>query len=534
MSELSQKLVGLLSRWQDIPGVAACIIVGDQEPLFACAGYSSLEHQLKIDISTRFNIASVSKQFTGFATRLLEKRGLLKLDDPLLKHLPDLPSTYQEIQIHHLLHHTSGFRDMYNLQAYAGFRRDDVHTREQLLALTRRQTALNFIPGDRFTYNNTGFIMLAEIVHKLTGLSMRQFLESELFAPLGMHNTFLCDNHKEMIPNFAGHYNLMEDGLYTKAFENVSVSGSTNIITSILDFSRWLQNYTAPRLEPAVMMGLNLTHPFNNGSPNSYACGLEISERGGKTLWTHGGGAGGFRSEMIFVPADRVAVGILSNNGSMDAATLGNLVLGLVLPELAPAHQTASIKSSAFSEREGKDLPGYYQMPNGLLATVESEEDQLFIHTPFYPTRVPLIKTGDKSYKIQLLNADLVPEYDEQGKLIAFNSNSPIGAMRAVKLPPVELDQQMVSEFTGRYFNEELLNMWEVGLTGGSLVIFHPHFPEIKLFPVLKDEFSSETENFDHIKFIRNADQHVIALEMSGDRAFNIRFNKVREIGYLS
>jgi hypothetical protein len=225
---------------------------------------------------------------------------------------------------------------------------------------------------------------------------------------------------------------------------------------------------------------------------------------------------------------------VLSNNGSMDAATLGSKILGLVLPALAPKSQAGAVQSVAISEREGKDLPGYYQMPDGLLATVELEEDQLYIHTPFYPTRIPLKKTGDKAYKIELLNADLVPELDEHGKLIAFNSNSPIGALRAVKLPPVQLDGQALAEFTGRYMNEELLNQWEVGLVNGGLAIFHPHFPEMKLFPVLKDEFSSDTENFDRIKFIRNTNHQVIALEMSGDRAFNIRFNKIREISYCS
>lgn len=533
MNNLQDGIAELISPWREIPGVAVSIVVQDQEPVLAYSGYSNLENQLMINEATRFNIASVSKQFTGFIIRLLESRGMLKLDDPLLKYLPDLPATYQEILIHHLLHHTSGFRDMYNLQAYAGFRRDDVHTREQLLALTRRQSALNFKPGDRFTYNNTGFVMMAEIVHQLTGMTMRQFLEKEIFTPLGMNNTFLCDNHKEMIPNFAGHYNLMEDGSYTKAFENVSVSGSTNIITSMRDFSRWLSNYTDPRLEPAVMMGLDLTHAFNSGEMNSYACGLEISERNGKKLWTHGGGAGGFRSQMIFVPEDRIAVGVISNNGSMDASTLGYKLLDLVLPGMGiKGKGTAGSKSVAFSEHEGLDLPGYYRLPDGLLATVEAVDDQLMIHTPFYPTRVPLKKIGEKLYKIELLNSDLVPEYDEHGKLIAFNSNSPIGVLRAVKLPPVELDEQALSEYTGRYMNEELLNAWEVGLVNGSLALFHPHFPEIKLFAVLKDEFSSETENFERLKFIRNAENQVIALEFSGDRAFNIRFRRVEQVIY--
>ena len=178
-------------------------------------------------------------------------------------------------------------------------------------------------------------------------------------------------------------------------------------------------------------------------------------------------------------------------------------------------------------------MPGYYSLPDGLLATIQSEEDRLYIQSPFYPTRVPIIKIGDKSYKIELLNADLRPEYDEHGKLVAFNSSSPIGEQRAIKLPPVEVDQQALVQFTGRYFSEKLLNMWELGLTDGKLTIFHPHFPQIKLFPVLEDEFSSDTENFDRIKFIRNDDNRVVALEISGDRAFNIHFDKVDAISYI-
>jgi CubicO group peptidase (beta-lactamase class C family) len=531
MKELQKELEELIAPWQNIPGVAVCIVFADRPPVFASSGYSSLEYGLRIDPNTRFNIASVSKQFTGFATRLLEKRGLLNLDDPIQKYLPELSQTYKDIQIHHLLHHTSGFRDMYNIQAYAGFRRDDIFTREQLLALTKRQTELNFKPGERFVYNNTGYVMLAEIVRCLTGMDMRHFLEAEIFQPLGMQNTFLCDNHKEMIPNFAGHYNRMESGSYTKAFENVAVSGSTNIITSIVDFSRWLGNYVTPRLEPEVMMGLNLTHPFNNGQENMYACGLELSERAGRKLWTHGGGAGGFRSEMIFVPSEGVAVGVLSNNGSMDAATLGSRVLGLVIPQLMPEGQgSRGVKSVAFSEIEGKDLPGVYRMPDGLLATVEASENQLFIHTPFYPVRLPLIKTDEMRYRIEILNAELVAEYDEHGKVCAFSSKTPLGEMHSIKLPPIELDEAALSEYSGRYWNEELLNMWEVGVTEERLTFFHPHFPEIRFFPVLHDEFSSDTENFEKLKFIRDENHQVTALELSGDRAFNIRFKRVKEV----
>jgi CubicO group peptidase (beta-lactamase class C family) len=531
MNNLQRGLEELIAPWKDIPGVAACVVIKDQETIFACSGYSSLEYNLKIDQNTRFNLASVSKQFTGFAIRLLEKRGLLKLNDPMRKYLPEFPKIYNDIQIQHLLHHSSGLRDMYNIQAYSGFRRDDVHTTEQLIALTMRQTALNFTPGERYMYNNTGYVLMAEIVHRITGMDLRSFLEKELFASLGMTSTTILKDHKQMLPNFAGHYNLMESGEYTKAMENVAVVGSTNIFTTISDFALWLGNYVMPTCEPDVMMGLDLTHPFNDGSMNMYACGLEMVERSGKKIWTHSGGAGGFRTEMIFVPEAGVAVGVLSNNGTMDAVTLGGKILALVLPELAPrATQIAGVPVLDASEKEMKELAGCYRMPDGLLSTVVIAEHKLFIHTPYYPFRLPLLKIGTGHYKIDILGAEMKVEYDQAGTLCAVSSLTPLGPMHADKLPPIDLTEDELREYIGRYWSEELLNMWEVAIKGAHLSLVHPHFPTLELFPVLKDEFSSELENFEKIKFTRAVDGKVNGLEFSGDRALNIHFKRVEQI----
>jgi len=531
MKDLQNELQALIKPWQDMPGVAVCLVSADQPPIFAVSGYASLEYQLPIDLNTRFNLASVSKQFTGFAIRLLEKRGLLSTEDPIRKYLPEMSQTYQAVKVYHLLHHTSGLRCMYNLQAYAGFRRDDIHSREQLLALTNRQSQLNFPPGERYVYNNTGYVLLAEIVERLTGHNFRRFLDMELFEPLGMRSTFLGSDIREVVPGVAGHYNMSEEGVFSKAMENVSVGGSTNIMTSITDFSHWLGNFVNPTLEPDVVRGMDLTHPFNSGVMNMYACGIELSERAGHTIWAHSGGAGGYRSDMIFVPDARVAVGVLSNNGATDPVTLGYKILGLALPELAPKGlQFAGAQTAEISEAERKDLVGSYRMPDGLLATVEIAEDSLFIHTPFYPFRLPLLKVGDKRYKIDLLGAEMEAECDAQGKVQAFSSSTPLGPMRSVKLPPIEITPEGLAEYAGRYWSSELLNMWELSVSEGSLSMFHPHFPQITFFPVLQDEFSSRTENFDKLKFIRSTDGQITAFELSGDRAFNVRFNRVKEI----
>ena len=531
MNKVRKDLDELVETWKAIPGVAVCIVSRDQDPLFACSGYASLEHGVLIDQNTRFNLASISKQFTAFAIRLIEKRGKLKLDDPIRQYLPEFSETYQSIQIQHLLHHTGGLKDMFNLLSYSGFQWEDVHSNEQLIALIKRQSSLSFTPGDRYFYNNMGYILLAEIIQRITGMDLPSFMEKECFLPLGMKDTSIPRGNNEVLPNVAEDYILGQDGEFKRVNENMLVIGSSNLFTTIYDFSRWLGNYVAPVYEPEAMMGMDLTQSLNDGSVNLYACGLLIMERDGRKIWTHSGFEGGFHTNMVFLPGSGLAVGVMSNNGSADMIELGGKVLGLILPK---PNQNLITRTSPqdLENEEMKEMKGCYQLPDGLILKIIIAEKSLLIRTPYSTDRLPLMKVGHRKYKIESIGMEMEAVPDEVGQIIAFNCQSSMGPLYAVKLPPLELESAELAEYTGKYWNEELFNMWELQVEEGHLTLFHPHFADVTLIPVLEDEFSSEIDRFEELAFHRSEDGRVNGLEFRGNRALYAHFKRVEKIIY--
>jgi len=159
----------LFTLWDNLQSPGAAVAVAKDGKIIFEKGYGSaaMEYNIPITSGTVFHIASVSKQFTAFAILLLEKEGKLSINDDIRKYVPEVPDFGKVITLNHLLHHTSGLRDQWELLAMAGWRLDDNITTEQVLRLVSRQKELNFNPGDRMTYCNTGYTLLAEVVARV-------------------------------------------------------------------------------------------------------------------------------------------------------------------------------------------------------------------------------------------------------------------------------------------------------------------------------------------------------------------------------
>ena len=164
----------LFAQWNrpDTPGAAVEVIKDGKVVYRRSFGMADIEQGRAITPSTSFHVASLSKQFTAFAILLLAQEGKLSLDDDMHKYLPDLPDFGQTIRIRHLIAHTSGLRDQWNLLSMAGWRMDDVITDDDVMRLVRRQRALNFTPGSDHSYCNTGYTLLGAIVQVVSGKSL--------------------------------------------------------------------------------------------------------------------------------------------------------------------------------------------------------------------------------------------------------------------------------------------------------------------------------------------------------------------------
>ena len=265
---IERTIDSLFAEYANTPGAAVAVVRNGEIGFLKGYGVANLEYETPITPRTVFNIASVSKQFTAFAIYLLERRGRLSLDDDIRKYVPELPDHGAPIRIRHLLAHTSGLRDQAGLLALAGWQPGDVATTEQIIRLMSRQKALNFRTGTAFGYSNTGYTLLAEAVARITGMSFSQFTRINIFEPLGMRSTvFYDDFHKVLDRNRAYSYERV-NGEFVKRELNYSNPGSSDLMTTVEDLTRWVRNFDHPVVGDARLISdFNRISTLDSGAP---------------------------------------------------------------------------------------------------------------------------------------------------------------------------------------------------------------------------------------------------------------------------
>lgn len=316
-------------------------------------GHADLEHDVHITPSTVFHIASVSKQFTAFAIAMLSDQGKLSIDDDIRKYLPEMHDFGTPITINHLVHHTSGLRDQWNLLMLAGWRLDDVITQEQILRIVSKQRELNFKPGEEMLYCNTGFTLMAEIVERVTGQSFPDWTEDNIFRPLDMKSTLFYDDHERIVYNRAYSYQMGSKG-YRKSNLNYANAGATSLFTTVEDLSKWAANFDDIRVgNERVMAMMNERFVLNNGDTINYAFGQSIGKYKGLRTISHGGADAAYRTFFLRFPDQHLAVSVFSNLASFNPAGLSFKIADLYLADELkpdPAVQPPPTSSVAVSE----------------------------------------------------------------------------------------------------------------------------------------------------------------------------------------
>jgi len=190
LHQIDKSIDSLLQGYEEQePGISIGIVSNNKLVYEKQFGLANLEYQIPINDKTSFHVASVSKQFTAFAILLLEDEGKLSLDDDIRVFLPEMHDFQNTITIRHLLNHTSGLKDQYNLLRLSGWTLDDVITNEQILRILFNQRTLNFQPNEKHMYSNSGYTLLAEIVARVSGMSFAEFTNKHIFGPLQMHQS---------------------------------------------------------------------------------------------------------------------------------------------------------------------------------------------------------------------------------------------------------------------------------------------------------------------------------------------------------
>lgn len=301
----------------DKPGAAAIVVKDGKTLLRKGYGLADLELGVPIEPDMIFRIGSVTKQFTATAILRLVEQGKLAIDDPIAKYLPEYPTQGKTITIEHLLTHTSGIRSYTGMSAWRPPMIKELSVAEMIDVF--KGEPLDFAPGERWLYNNSGYFLLGAIIEKITGQTYEQFVEREIFAPLGMTHSFY-GSHARVIPRRVPGYE-KRNGQYVNAayLSMTQPYAAGSLLSSVDDLALWDAALSAGKaLQPASMTRMFTSYVLSSGKPTGYGYGWAIEAYDGHPVTTHGGGINGFVCQVVRIADAHLYVAVLSNNASDD------------------------------------------------------------------------------------------------------------------------------------------------------------------------------------------------------------------------
>lgn len=314
------------------------------EPLLRSWGMAELEHGIANSPGTIFEAGSVSKQFTAAAVVLLELDGVLSLDDDVRRWIPELPdygaSYGAPVTLRQMINHTAGLRDWGSVAAIGGWGRSErTHDHDHVLEIAARQRALNYPPGEAYSYSNTGYNLLAVVVERASGASFAAFSQARIFEPLGLADTQWRDDYRRIVQGRSGAYQWRGGGwAIDRPIEHVH--GNGGLLTTVEDLLRWNRALEAALRGEAAGAPLG-GEPFmrrmleqgilTDGSTITYAGGLVVDRLDGRPSVTHTGATSGYRAYLGHFPEDALSVAILCNAGNANPGQLGSAVARLFL-----------------------------------------------------------------------------------------------------------------------------------------------------------------------------------------------------------
>jgi CubicO group peptidase (beta-lactamase class C family) len=341
------------------PGCAAAVSLNGETVFEKAFGLADLEHNVPNTPQTIFESGSVAKQFTAAAIVLLQQEGKLNLDDPVIKHIPELPDFGYPLTIRHLLHHTSGLRDWGSVLGLTGAGRGDrVVSQDLALDIIIHQRALNFRPGAEYSYSNSGYNLAAIIVERVSKQKFPAFVEERLFKPLGMKNSSWRDDYQRIVPGRAQAYSRQGAGPWRLNMPFMNVYGNGGMLTTVGDWMKWNAMFESRSLGAPLVNALETQGVLNDGRKIAYALGLEVGTHRGLKDVSHGGATAGYQTFLTRLPDNKVSIGVMCNGTSPGAGAIADAITDEIF---GPFPATANAEPPKVSEDELKDFVGIWR-----------------------------------------------------------------------------------------------------------------------------------------------------------------------------
>lgn len=524
--ETKEKLDLQIEKYIDgiSPGMAVGIVKDGNIVYKKYIGYSNLEHEIKIDQKTRFNIASNAKQFTAFCILQLIEQGKLALDDDVRKYLPDF---YKEIEnkitIANLLTHTSGIRDVYGLWALKGKDWYELFIdNEDAIELLQAQTDLNFEPGSEYLYSNSNYILLTEIIKNITDTKFSDFSKS-LFLEIGMENTSFLTNYMAIIPNKArpyGNWNGWRE--YPVVTE---LNGDGGLFTNLDDQLLWEQTIQLNNdniLSKSIINQSQST--IENINFNNYGYGLMFGEYEGFNYSYHDGSTGAYQSTFFRFPDKNLSLVIISNNENVPTNYLAQQLTDIVF-DLEIENSEYQSKPEKTEKLKGfESIIGNYKNNDGTIMKITEKDGSLFREI-YQREPVKLINEKESLFHYETndkLKMNFSNINEKQQKLTLYLSTQEPSVY--YKLPTENIEDDYSKTINGTYFNKE---------TDTEIVI---EYVEKDVYNIIKNGRKRDgkliTKDYLRmmssykIKIVRDEKGNIKGLNVENGRIKNVIFNR--------
>ncbi len=518
----------------DSPGCAVGVYQDGKLQYGRGYGMASLEHGVPLNTRTVLDVGSISKQFTAMAILILEKDGKLSLEDPLRKHFPEMPPYAAKVTLRRALSQTSGLRDLWTMWGQTGrtFAGDTIDA----LRVITRSAETNYVPGEKYLYTNSGWILAAQLVYRLTGKTLAQFAEERMFAPLGMRDTRFFSDNAAVIPNLATAYSPRAGGFrVARNTYDGAIMGAGGVHTTIEDYGRWLNNYddaTVGGRDVITTMTtattLNDGKPAKSGATQAYAVGLNVGTLRGLPVVSHGGSWAGYRAHFLRFPEQRFAVSTFCNHSAAGPDSLARNVAAIYLgekmrPDSAALWRAALAKASPVQMPldQLRALPGVWRnVERGEVRRTRLSGDTLYLLTGERTRLAPIARGGFRA------GAD--SEIGFQGEAGSLTRMLVIGSADTAvftRADTVVLNAARLAEYAGEYRNDEIetTHRWVVEKEQLMLIANERHMGALE--PTYADGFLRGASVID---VQRDGRGRITGYTVQSGRVRNLRFTRVR------
>ncbi|HXT62099.1 MAG TPA: serine hydrolase domain-containing protein [Pyrinomonadaceae bacterium] len=462
------------------PGCAVGVSLDGKSVFEKGFGMADLEYDIPITPKTIFESGSVAKQFTAASIVLLSLDGKLSLDDPVRKYIPELPDYGSPLTIRHLLNHTGGVRDWGSVMALTGVGRGD-RVVSQVLAIDviARQKSLDFVPGSEYSYSNSGYNLLAEIVERVSKQKFSAFLQDRLFKPLGMTNSSLRDDYQRIVPGRAQAYEGTLSGPWRLNMPFMNVYGNGGILTTVGDWLKWNAMLDSRSMGAPLVDALETVGVLNDRRKITYALGLFVDQLNGfRHVW-HTGATAGYQALLSRYPDLKLSIAIMCNSTSRNGPLESDIFNEIMGPFPAPTPlETVEIKPEQLQRYSGL---WRNERTHFAVRTAVANGQLRFGDATLKALRDGTFALGSQRFKFPV---------GSDGKVTSIERNIDGDVISYVAESPWTPTPEELNSITGKWYSDEADATVSIVVENGQAYLTQRPATRLPLRPQYKDAFN--------------------------------------------